>query len=216
MINSAFIGIIFLFFIYLDIRFRKIPQWCFIFSFIIGAILNFFEFIIFFEKITIIVFLKIFILLFVFSLSLILFILKIIGGSDGKFFIFIFFVHPILFLSVTVIFSFFLIFSLFFVIFFMVNLILNNIFGDGFSFILYFNLKFKLSIFKKAYLKSFYRFFNYSDLCDYIERQHYIKSLNLIYNFKKNKFQILCQIRPPLMVFIFLSYYIIFFLNQIF
>lgn len=215
MFNSALVGIIFLFFIYLDIRFRKIPHWCFIFSFIIGAVLNIFEFIIFFEKITIIIFLKIFVVIFVFSLSFILFILKIIGGSDGKLFIFIFFVHPILLLSVTVVFSFFLFFSLFFVMFFIVNLILNNIFGDCFSFILYFNLNFKLSILKKVYLKSFYRFFNYSNLCNYIERKYYIKSLNLIYNLKKNKFQILCQIRPPLMVLIFLSYYIIFFLNQI-
>jgi hypothetical protein len=83
---------------------------------------------------------------------------------------------------------------------------------DGYSFILFFNLNFKLSIFKKVYFKSFYRFLNYSDLCNYIERKYLIKSINLTYNFKKNKFQILCQIRPPLIVLIILSYYIIFFL----
>jgi Flp pilus assembly protein protease CpaA len=206
-------GITFFFFIYLDIKFRRIPHWGFIFSYIIGITLNFFEFLIFFEKITLIIFLKIFLLIFVFSLSFILFVLKIIGGSDGKLFIFIFFVHPILLLNMTFIFSFFLFFSLFFILYFMVNLIFNSIFGDNFSFNLFFNLNIKLSTFKKAYFKSFYRFFNYSDLYDYIERKYYIKSLNLLYNFKKKKFQILCQIRPPLIVLIILSYYIIFFLN---
>jgi hypothetical protein len=63
------------------------------------------------------------------------------------------------------------------------------------------------------YFKSFYKFFDYSNLSDYIERKYHIESLNLIYNFKKKKFQVLCQIRPPLIVFIILSYYIIFFLN---
>jgi len=212
-INFTLLGIIFLFFIYLDIKFRKIPQRYFIFSYIVGLGLNFLEFIIFFEKIAILIYLKIFVLIFVFSLSFILFILKIIGGSDGKLFILIFFVHPILFLNVTVIFSFFLFFSLLFVFLFMINLIFNNNFGDSFSYTLFFNLSYKLSILKKAYLKSFYRFLNYSNLNDYIERKYYIKSLNLIYNLKKNKFQILCQIRPPLIVLIILSYYIIFFLN---
>lgn len=204
---------IFLFFIHSDIKFRKIPQRYFIFSYIIGPILNIFEFLIFFEKIVVIIYLKLFVAIFVFSLAFILFILKIIGGSDGKLLIFIFFVHPILYLNVYIIFSFFLIFSLFFVVFFTVNLIFNNIFGDGCSFILFFNLNFKLSIFKKVFFKCFYKFFNYVDLGDYLERKHYIKSLYLIYNFNKNKFQILCQIRPPLIVLIILSYYIVFFLN---
>jgi hypothetical protein len=52
-------------------------------------------------------------------------------------------------------------------------------------------------------------------LCNYNERKYDIKSLNLIFNFKKNKFQILCQLRPPLIVPIILSYYIVFFFTQI-
>jgi Flp pilus assembly protein protease CpaA len=207
------LSIIFITFIYSDIKLRKIPQRYFRFSYIIGTVLNIFEFSIFLENIVVIIYLKLFVAIFVFSLALILFILKIIGGSDGKLLIFIFFVHPILFLNILDVFSYFLIFSLMFVIYFTVNLILNNKLKDSFSFILFFNFNIERSIFKKVFFKSFYRFFNYSDLCDYLERKYYIKSLNLIFNFNRNKFQILCQIRPPLIVLIILSYYITFFLN---
>jgi hypothetical protein len=114
-------------------------------------------------------------------------------------------------LNLTIIFSFFLVFSSFFVFFFIANLILNKSFGDSSSFILFLNLNLKLSILKKTYIRAYYKFFDYSDLSDYIEKKYLIKSLNLIYNFKKNKFQILCQIRPPLILFVILSYYIVFF-----
>jgi hypothetical protein len=105
------------------------------------------------------------------------------------------------------------VFSLFFVFFFIINLILNKIFRDGYSFIHFFNLNLELSTFKKFYLRSFYKFFDYSDISDYIEKKYLIKSLNLVYNFKKNKFQIFGQIRPPLIMFVTLSYYIVFFLR---
>ena len=209
-INFTFISISSISFLYLDLKQREVPIILFTSSYILGIAANFFEFILFFDFVIIIIFLKIFILLFVFSLSLLLFILKIIGGAEGKLFIFIFFVHPILLLNFTVIFSFFLVFSLFFVFFFMINLILNR---DSSSFILFFNLNLNLSTLKKTYLRSFYKFFDYSDLSDYIEKKFLIKSLNLIYNFKKKKFQILGQIRPPLIMFVILSYYIIFFLK---
>jgi len=212
-INYTLISISFLSFLYLDLKHREVPIRFFKFSYILGIVVNFFEFLLFFDFIVIIIFLKIFILIFVFSLSLLLFILKIIGGAEGKLFIFIFFVHPILLLNLTVIFSFFLVFSSFFVFFFIAHLMFNKVFGDSFSFILFFNLNLKLSILKKTYLRSFYKFFDYSDLSDYIEKKYLIKSLNLIYNFKKNKFQILCQIRPPLIMFVILSYYIVFFLK---
>jgi len=212
-INFTFISLSFLSFLYLDLKYREVPLKFFKSSYILGIIANYFEFLLFFDFIIIIIFLKIFILFFVFFLSLLLFILKIIGGAEGKLFIFIFFVHPILLLNLTYIFSFFLVFSLFFVFFFMINLILNNNFRDSSSFILFFNLNLNLSTLKKTYLRSFYKFFDYSDLSDYIEKKFLIKSLNLIYNFKKKKFQILGQIRPPLIMFVILSYYIIFFLK---
>ena len=210
-INFNIISISFIAFLYLDLKRREVPKRFFKFSYVLGIVENFFEFFLFLDFLVIIIFLKIFILIFVFSISLLLFSLKIIGGADGKLFIFIFFVHPIVLLNLTIIFSFFLVFSSFFVFFFIANLILNKSFGDSSSFILFLNLNLKLSILKKTYIRAYYKFFDYSDLSDYIEKKYLIKSLNLIYNFKKNKFQILCQIRPPLILFVILSYYIVFF-----
>lgn len=213
LINFTFLGIIFPFFIYLDIKFRKIPYNYFLFSYFIVITLNFFELLIFFENIPKILYLKIFVLILTFSLSFILFLLKIIGGSDGKLIILIFFAHPILLLNIESIFTFFIFFTLFFVIYFTINLIINNYIKTRIPFILFFSINGNFSIFQKNYMKFFYKFRNYSEIRNYSERKYYIKSLNLIFDDKKNKFQVLCQIRPPLIVFIILSYYLIFFSN---
>jgi hypothetical protein len=116
-------------------------------------------------------------------------------------------------LNLFFIFTFFLVFSLFFMIMFIINGISNNIFKDNYAFSLFFNFHSEISIFKKVYIKLFYKFFNYSELCDYRERKHRLKSLGLIFNISKNKFQILCQIRPPLIIVIILAYYTIFYLK---
>jgi len=89
--------------------------------------------------------------------------------------------------------------------------IYNNINQDSYSFIFLFGPNLKISISKKVYLKSFHKFFSYSKLNKYMEKKYYIKSLDLIYNIKSYKFQILCQIRPPLISLIVLSYYILFY-----
>ena len=160
-------------------------------------------------------FFKFLILIFVLILSLLLFFLKIIGGSDGKLIIFIFTVHPLIFLNVNSIFSFFFSFSVFFVIFFTINLIYNNTTKNRNSFVFLCYPDLKSSTFKNVYIKLFYKFFNYSELGNYMEKKHQIRSLDLIYNLKSYKFQILCQIRPPLIIFLVLSYYIIFYVKPI-
>jgi len=214
-ISFIFLNGFFLVFLYFDLKFRKVPMNFFKFSYIIAVVLNIIEYLFYFEKIAFFLFLKITILIIVLFLSLILFFLKIVGGSDGKLIIFIFIVHPILFLNLTIIFTFYLTFSLFFVIYFIMNWVNNNFLKNNYSFLLFFNSNSKISILKKVYIKIFYRFFNYSELCDYIEGKYLIKSLNLIYNARKNKFQTLCQIRPPLIITIILTYYIIFYLNLV-
>ena len=212
-ISFIFLNGFFLIFLYFDLKYRKVPINFFKYSYVTAVVLNIFEYLFFFEKIAFFLFLKIFIIIIVLFLSLILFFLKIIGGSDGKLFIFIFIVHPILFLNLLVIFSFYLAFSLFFVIIFIINGVNNNFLENNYSFLLFFNFNSKISILKKVYIKIFYRFFNYSELCDYMERKYLLKSLNLIYNVRKCKFQTLCQIRPPLIIAIILAYYIIFYLK---
>ena len=214
-INFIFLNGFFLIFLYFDLKFRKVPVNFFKYSYVIAFVLNIFEYLFFFKRIAFFLFLKIIVLILVLFLSLILFFLRIVGGSDGKLFIIIFFMHPILFLNLSFIFTFYLAFSLLFVLYFMINWINNNFLKKIFPFLLIFNVNSKISILKKVYIKSFYRFYNYSELGNYMEGKYLIKSLNLIYNARKNKFQTLCQIRPPLIITIIPSYYLIFYLNLV-
>lgn len=212
-ISFIFLNGFFLVFLYFDLNFRKVPKNFFKLSYVIVVVLNIIEYSLFFEKLAFFLFMKVFIILIILVLSLILFSLKIIGGSDGKLFIIIFIVHPILFLNFAIIFTFYLVFSLFFVIYFIVNWLNNNLLKNTYSFLLFFNTNSEISIFKREFIKMFYKFFNYSEIGDYVEGKYLIKSLSLIYNIKKNKFQTLCQIRPPLIITIILTYYSIFNIN---
>lgn len=208
-----FVNGFFLLFLYFDLRYRRIPKNFFKYSCVVVFILGILECLLFFEEIAFFLLWKTIILLIVLFFSLILFSLKIIGGSDGKLFIFIFIMHPIAFLNIFIIFTFFLTFSLFFILTFIINGVSNNLFKDDSTFLLFLNFDSQISIFKKVYLKLFYKFFNYSELCEYRERKYLLKSLDLIFNIRKNKFQVLCQIRPPLIIAIILAYYTVFYLK---
>ena len=203
----------FLIFLYFDLTYRRVPIKFFKYSYVTAFILNIFEYLFFFKKIAFFLFLKALILMIVLFFSLILFFLKIVGGSDGKLFILIFIIHPIVLLNLFTIFIFFLAFSLFFILIFIINGVSNNIFKDNYTFLLFFNFHSKISILKKVYLKLFYKFLNYSELCDYRERKYLLKSLGLIFNIRKNRFQTLCQIRPPLIIAIILAYYTLIYLK---
>jgi len=149
---------------------------------------------------------QIFFFLIVFLLSFLLFNLKIIGGSDGKLIILIFLIHPLKFLNLYFVTSFFLLFSLFFILLFLQNFILNSLFKNNCSFITFFNLDSTLSGFKKFYIKSFYKFLYYSKLREYKEEKILLKSVLLVFNNRKKKFQVLIQYRPPLILIIILTY----------
>ena len=199
------LNVFFSIFLFFDLKYRQVSIIFFKIYFLIVIILNTFEYYLFHKHLVLFVFFKILIGFFVFFLSLILFSLSIIGGSDGKLLILIFLVYPLLVLNFTVILTFFLIFSLLFVMFFLINLVNNSSLKKGFSFFLIFNTHSNISVIKKSFIKSFYKFHNFSELEDYREEKLLIKSLNLVYNVEVNKFQILCQNRPPLIIIIILS-----------
>ena len=199
------LNVFFSIFLFFDLKYRQVSIIFFKIYFLIVIILNTFEYYLFHKHLVLFVFFKILIGFFVFFLSLILFSLSIIGGSDGKLLILIFLVYPLLVLNFTVILTFFLIFSLLFVMFFLINLVNNSSLKKGFSFFLIFNTHSNISVIKKSFIKSFYKFHNFSELEDYREEKSLIKSLNLVYNVEVNKFQILCQNRPPLIIIIILS-----------
>ncbi|MBY9009674.1 MAG: hypothetical protein KGD74_07410 [Candidatus Lokiarchaeota archaeon] len=57
-----------------------------------------------------------------------------------------------------------------------------------------------------AFLKLFYRFLDFSQINEYSDTKLQMKTLTLVYNEEREKFQFLAQIRPPIAVLIFISY----------
>ncbi len=139
--------------------------------------------------------------------------LKIIGGSDGKLIILIFFIHPLQFLSLFFVMSFFLWFSILIFLVFVQNFIINSFYKNHCSFSMFLNIISKSSGFKKVYIKCAYKFLNYSDLSEYKEEKFLLKSILLIFNDSKSKFQVLVQYRPPLILLIVLTYLIVWFIK---
>ena len=181
--------------------------------FLFSLIMNFIEFQIFCKDLILFFVLKLLFFLLTFIISLLLFSLKIIGGSDGKIFILIFLIHPVKYLNVDFIISFFLLFTLIFILLSLKKFSINSVGKDSCSFKILFNFTFKISKFKKFYIKTFYKFINLSELKNYKGDKEVIKSLIIIFNNSKKKFQLLTQYRGPLIIVCVFSYYIIYFLN---
>jgi len=98
---------------------------------------------------------------------------------------------------------------------FILKCVINSIFKDKYSFIIFFNSNLKYSVFERFYIKSFYKFINYSKLSEYKEEKNPIKSVFLVFNNKKRVIQVLVQFRPPLIILITLAYLSISFLNLV-
>jgi len=198
-------------FLFFDLKYRRVPQKFFKFCYTLIIFSNIVEYSFSHVSILFFVYAKIIIGLFVFIISLLLFSLRIIGGGDGKLLILIFLAHPLQYLSFTIIFTFILIFCLLFVIYFLINIVINNKVKNRLSFFLFFNTFSDISCIKKSFIKGFYKFFNFSEICNYFGEKSVITSLYLVYNAEINKFQILSQNRPPLIILVIISYYIIFY-----
>lgn len=212
LIDLSFITIILLISLYLDIKFRKISNKFLKILFFCCLFLNIIEFSFFYNDILLILILKALIFLLIFLISLLLFSLKIIGGSDGKLILLIFSIHPIKYLNYNFVLFFFLFFSLFFFILFFFNLIINSVKKNSYSFQIFFNSHFKISILKKLFIKLFYKFLNLSKLKDFNGDKIFIDTLFIIYNNQKRELQILTLYRPPLILICIISYYFIFLL----
>jgi len=117
-IEICCITIIFLVSLYSDLKYRIIPNKIIKSFFILGLFINCIEFLLVYDNIISIFILKIAYLCLIFLVSLLLFSLKIIGGADGKLMILIFMFHPVKFLNLNFVISFFLVLSLIFCSFF--------------------------------------------------------------------------------------------------
>ena len=215
-INAIYLSIVFIFAIYFDLKYRKLSNKLFKLTYFFSLLMIIIESFFYFENGLYFIILKLNFLIIAFLLTFMLFMLKIIGGSDGKLIILIFFSHPINNLNYHFANNFFLLFSLFFILYFILNLFSNNFFKVNYSFVVFFSSSRKISRFKKFYIKMFYKFINYSELSDLRREKYQIKFYLLIYNNRIKKIQILSQFRPPLILIIAISYYILIYLKVVF
>ena len=210
-IELSFITIILFISLYFDLKFREIPNKFLKIFFLFSLVLNICEFLFLLTDLLLSLIVKIIIFLIVFLISLLLFSLKIIGGSDGKLILLIFSIHPVKYLNYYNVLLFFLFYSLFFLIFFFFNLIINCTDKNSYLFQIYFDFHGRGRI-NSLFIKMFYKFVSLSKLKDKSSDKFFIETLFIIYNNKKRRIQILLQYRPPLMIICLTSYYLIFFL----
>ncbi len=191
---------------YRDIRFRKIPNKSLTFFFIVGFVFTLIEAQNFYTNLMIFVIYKSLIVLLAFIFSFLLFCSKLIGGSDGKLIIFLFFAFPILGFDFYLFFSFFLYLLILFLLLASCNYLFNRFLTEPHSHNMLHALNEKLSYSRGIFLKLFYRFLDFSQINKYSGTKLQMKSLTLFYNEERENFQFLAQIRPPIAVLIFISY----------
>ena len=57
----------------------------------------------------------------------------------------------------------------------------------------------------KIFVLIFYKFLDFSQISKYSDEKFVLKALNLFFNEKKERFQILTQFRPPIVILILLT-----------
>ena len=191
---------------YRDICFRKIPNKSLIFFFIVGFVFTLIEAQAFCTNLMNYVICKSIIVLLTFTFSFLLFCLKLLGGSDGKLIIFLFFVFPILSFNFRLFFSFFSYLLILYLLLVSCNYLFNRFLTKSHPYNMLYALKENISYPRGAFLKLFYRFLDFSHINKYSDTKFQMKALTLFFNEEREKFQFLAQIRPPIAVLIFLSY----------
>jgi len=193
-----------------DLKYRKIPNVFFKYNYFVIFILNFIDFILYFNSIFLYLIIKFIILCLMVLITFFLFCINSIGGADAKLIITLFLLIPINFFSFSLIFKYtiwFLIIQTFYISYNFTN---NYIFRNKFSFDQFFIINHSISKIKHIYFSLFYRFSNYSEVNTLNDIKLLIRDTNLYFNFKSEKFQILTQSRPPLIIIVIITYYILF------
>lgn len=212
-IEFCCITIIFLVSLYSDLKYRIIPNKIIKSFFLFCLIINFIEFLLVYDNIALVFIWKLSYFCLIFLISLLLFSLRIIGGSDGKLIILIFLIHPVKFLNLNFVILFFLLFSLLFCSIFFFNLLYNSFFNNSFSFEILFAINQDISTLKQIYFKIFCNFTILAKIYHYKDNKKIMACSYIIYNIYRNKFQSLVQYRIPLVSIIMISYYFLIFLN---
>jgi len=194
------------YYMYYDLKIRRISNKFFIICIFIGALFNFLNLTVNLNFSMGDLVIKVFLSFLSLIISVYLFSIRILGGSDGKLIIILFFSKPIFnyHLNFIIIFYFFFIFIYIGLIF--MKFLINGCIKYRFSFDLFFNTTFPLSPLKRRFIKSYYIFQDLSKLCDIKEDKYQLCNGGLFFNIKTLKLQILAQYRPPLTLIITLSY----------
>jgi Flp pilus assembly protein protease CpaA len=198
-------NIVLIYCMYRDIKFRKISNKTIMGFLLIWSLLAFTVDLDIYNNILIFIITKVYFLFFAFIFSFVLFCLKIIGGTDGKLLIMLNFFYPIYRFNFQWLFSFFFVFLFLYLILGVVNYLFNNFLSYNNSYDMIYSLKENFSFLHKAFITIFYKFLDFSQINRYTNDKFVLKSLNLFYNKKKGKFQILTQYRPPLVILIFFT-----------
>lgn len=209
-LNNCFIIFVLLYYIYYDLKLRRISNKTFIINLFIAGLFNllnlFYNLSFSLEYLV----LKLFLMFTSFIISFYLFSIRILGGSDSKLILILFFSKPIFnsFLSFMIFFYFIFISSYIGIVF--VKFLINGFLKFRFSFDIYFNTTFPLKTLNKNFIKSYYFFQDLSKLYDIKDDKYRICNGGIIYNNKTSKLQILAQYRPPLTIIIAISYIVSF------
>lgn len=195
--------------LYLDIRFRKISNDYLKILFIYSLFINFVEFTFNYEVFIMIMITKLILLVIVFLITFWLFVLKIMGGGDAKLILIVFLIHPSNYLNLFRVLLFFLLFSFSFLTHIIIKIIYDDVRNKNYAFQILFNFYLKISNFKKAYIKAFYKIFALTELRNTDLDKINLSNFFIIYDYKKRQFQIIIQYRIPLIIDIVISYLIL-------
>ncbi|MFW9820919.1 MAG: prepilin peptidase [Candidatus Thorarchaeota archaeon] len=204
-VNIIYSNIILIYCMYRDIKYRKISNKLLIGFLIVGsfiAVIEDLEIII--NNITFLS-IKLFFIFLVFLFSFTLFCLKMIGGADGKLLIMVTFLSPTQGFNFDWIFTFFFVFMFLYLLLTAFNSLFNNLIFKNNSNKMLHGLEENLKLSHKIFVIIFYKFLDFSQIRNYTDEKFILKSLNLFFNEKKEKFQILTQFRPPLVILILLT-----------
>jgi len=169
-------------------------------------LINFIEVFLFYDNILKFFLIKVILLLKIFLVSFILFCLKILGGGDAKMIMIMFLIIYSPSLNFSIIYLFFFIFSIFFTQYHILKLIYVLINKQKFFFHILSQKGRKISILKQISFLTTFQLKNLSEL-EYLDYKKGKIRLNLIiFNFNVNKFQFFIHIRPPLILLISLSF----------
>jgi Flp pilus assembly protein protease CpaA len=208
----TYLNFVFFYYIYHDLKRRKVPNKAFTFTFISSLVLLIPDLILMINNIFMIIIMKIIDFNLVLMLSYFLFYLKIIGGGDGKAILLVFLLNSPILLNFFNIFYFFSIFLIYYLIIVITKYIFNHLKNQIKMYKFYFTITKKDSRLERFIIFSYYKFLDIAKLEKYLGTKCVLRDNSLFYNDKSEKLQAFTQFRPPLLFliyFVYLSYFFI-------